>query len=242
MGCQPSQREQIAFRRAYRALLAQGHNAHHAASVLGRDPGAVRGDLLRHPLDEPLPDVENLLSSSELAAALGISVQQLPKRLSKFRIAPALRYCRILWYSRDVVEKLKDGSEKYEAVPLDRIGEVKVFARSLVTRKIFLFEQGAPIERVSDPCDKCVSPEQAEAECRIWRKRLDPEHYARLEQLLRFRVAIWRARVKRNREGFEPSSAGSIGDCGERPRTRLKQAGSGIRSRLRGVRTWEGDE
>lgn len=236
MSCHPSAREQIAFRRAYRALLAQGLDAVQASKKLGKHHSAVRKDLLRHPLDEPLPDVENLLSSSELAAALGISYQQLPERLSRFRIAPVCRYCRVLWYPRDCVERLKDVAKRIEAFPLDRIGEVKTFARNLVTRKIFLYEQGAPIERVSNPCDKCVSPEQAEAECRIWRKRLDPEHYARLEQLLRFRVAIWRARVKRNREGFDPSSAGNIGDCGERPRTRLKQAGSGILSRLRGVR------
>lgn len=236
MSCQPSQREQIAFRRAYRALLAQGLDAVQASKELGKHHSAVREDLMRHPLDEPLPDVENLLSSSELAAALGISYQQLPKRLSRFRIAPACRYCRVLWYPRDCVERLKDVAKRIEAFPLDRIGEVKTFATNFTTRKIYLFESGAPIERVTDPTDKCVSPAVAEAECRIWRKQLDPEHYALLEQLLRFRVAIWRARVQRNREGFEPSSAGSIGDCGERQRTRLKQAGSGILSRLRGVR------
>ena len=234
MGCQPSQREQIAFRRAYRALLAQGMNAHHAAIVLGRDPGAVRGDLLRHPLDEPLPDVENLLSSSELAAALGLSVQQLPKRLSRFRIAPACRYCRILWYSRDVVERLKDGTERYEAIPLDRLGEPKTLATNSTTRKIYLFEQGAPIERIADPCDKCVSPAVAEAECRVWRKRLDPEHYARLEQLLRFRVATWRARIQRNREGFEPSAAGDSA-IAERV-VRLKASRELNPDPLRGVR------
>lgn len=237
---QLSPRKQVEFRRSYRALLAQGMTASAAAKTLGVYTERIRHDLFAHPLDEPLPDIDNLVTASELAAAVGISYQQLQKRLARCRVSPEMRYARIFWYRRDAVERLKDGTERYEAIPLDRLGEVKTLATNFTTRKIYLFEQGAPIERVSDPCDKCVSPEQAEAECRIWRKRLDPEHYARLEQLLRFRVATWRARVKRNREGFEPSAAGDSA-IAERV-IRLKASRKLNPDPLRGVRTMEGDE
>ena len=237
-----SQCEIIRFRRAYRALLAEGLTVQEAAERLDVPNRRIQEDLKAHPLSEEIPDVENLLTSMEVAAAVGITYAQLQKRQIRCHVTPAARYGRIFWYTRDAVERLRDGTERYEAVPIDRIGEVRRIGSNDLTRKIWLYEQGAPLDRVTWSMDRCVSPSVAEAECRVWRKLLDPVHYARLEQLLRFRVATWRARVKRNRECFEHSSAGSIGDCGERPRTRLKQAGSGILSRLRGVRITEGDE
>lgn len=191
-----SQREMIGFRRAYRALLADGLTVPEAAERLDVPNWRIQEDVKAHPLSEEIPDVENLLTSMEVAAAVGITYAQLQKRQIRCGVRPAARYGRIYWYTRDAVDRLRDGTERYEAIPLDRLGELRVIGNNDLTRKIWLWEQGASADAVAWKGDRCMSPEQAETECRVWRKRLDPEHYARLEQLLRFRVAMWRARVK----------------------------------------------
>ena len=66
-----SQCEIIRFRRAYRALLAEGLTVQEAAERLDVPNRRIQEDLKAHPLSEEIPDVENLLTSMEVAAAVG---------------------------------------------------------------------------------------------------------------------------------------------------------------------------
>ena len=72
---------------------------------------------------------------------------------------------------------------------------------SLISR-ITAFIKGVPIELISLPNDTCWSPEVGEKEIARNRSQLHPDEYAALQNLSRFKVAVWKMRHKQNRNGY----------------------------------------
>ena len=184
----------ISLRRAYRELLKQGLKVSAAARRLCADPKWIHNDIQHHPLTEPIPDVDELLTVKEIAILCGRSYVQTANAIAVKGLKPAVKYCRVRWFDPSVMAELFGGPREAFPATGSEYDDLRMLATNDLTRQIYDFEHGAKVADIARRHEKGISPAKADRELAAFRGSLKAGDFRRFKQLIQFRVAVFQAR------------------------------------------------
>lgn len=188
-------RAAVVFRKEYRDMLARGMSVRDAAHSLCVSTDTIRADIVRHPLTEPVPDVDGLLTVKEIALKLGLNYAAVHAKFTKHNIRPEFIYCTTGWFRPEVMDLFEAKPARQEqTAPDGEYDDLRKLATNDLTRKIYEFEHGAKLEEIMNRQEKGMLPATADRELAAFRGSLEAGDFRRFQQLIQFRVAVFKAR------------------------------------------------